>query len=382
MQKSKHLMCNSNIPIDVTCFSVFSHMDFSDQFPVLDSYTYLNTAGSGILSLDITAWRSAHDQEFLSTGSLFRLKKDEFLQSGRNTIAAFFNGNAGRTYLVPNFSNGFNVFLEGLNGPKRFLLFKEDYPSVNYPVESRGHECAYVQVDELLEQNILETIERFKPDVMAFSLVQYASGIKVDPEFLKRLKADHPNLLIVADGTQFCGTAAFDFERSAIDVLIASGYKWLLSGYGNGFVLLSEKACEMLYTNEKRAGLPTEGFLKGRDTLSLFFEPGHLDTLNFGTLFKSVSYLQAYGIENIESKIIRLRDKARKAFIDRGLLPEAVRSRGNHSAIFNLPLPPEKIKELEENDIILTSRGTGARVSFHFYNSENDLHKLLKVIDL
>jgi selenocysteine lyase/cysteine desulfurase len=360
---------------------LFLRMNFSDQFPVLDTYTYLNTANSGILSRNLSAWRNAHDQVFLQTGSLFRLKRDEFLQAGRNTIAVFFNAHAARTYLVPNFSQGFNIFLEGLSGRKRFLLLQEDYPSVNYPVESRGHECAYVQIDDQLELNILETVERFKPEILALSLVQYTNGIKIDLEFLSQLKAAYPELLIVADGTQFCGTAPFDFERSGIDVLIASGYKWLLGGYGNGFVLLTAYAAEALYKNEKRASLPTEGFLTGRNTLSLYFEPGHLDTLNFGTLFNSVTYLLEQGMEHIENKISLLSLTARQAFIDRDLLSTAVKSRKSHSSIYNLMLPSTMTKALQDSGIVVTSRGAGVRVSFHFYNSEDDLKKLLQVID-
>ncbi len=356
-------------------------MDFSHQFPVLNSYSYLNTANSGILSRELLEWRTAHDQDFLLTGSLFRLKRDEFLQNGRETIADFFNGKASHTYLVPNFSFGFNVLLDGLGSPKRFLLLKEDYPSINYPVESRGHECSYVPIDETLEQNILDAIEYVNPEVIAFSLVQYSNGLKIDLDFLKQLKANYPDLLIIADGTQFCGTAQFDFQKSGIDVLICSGYKWLLGGYGNGFVLLSEEAGEKLYVKEKKIPLPTEGFLKNRNTLSLFFEPGHLDTLNFGTLFKSITYLRQQGIEKIENKIYQLTLKARQAFIDRELLSIAVKNRKNHSAIFNLDISFDMIKKLQDNGIIITYRGAGARVSFHFYNSEDNLDNLLQVID-
>lgn len=381
MQKSNALVRNSNICSLKPGFHLLLAMAYTDQFPVLDKFIYLNTANSGILSREQANWRNAHDQEFLSTGSLFRLNRDEFLKEGREAIAIFFNAPINHTYLVPNFSHGFNIFLEGLSGPQRFLLLKEDYPSVNYPVESRGHECAFVPVDENLEGNILNEIERFDPEILAFSLVQYTSGINISLDFLKQVKQRYPNLLIVADGTQFCGTAPFDFESSAIDVLICSGYKWMLGGYGNGFVLLNETAAGQLYTNEKRATLPTEGFLKGRGTMSLYFEPGHLDTLNFGTLFNGVKYLREQGIHQIESRINRLILPAFEAFKERNLLADAVKNRTVHSSIFSLLLPAEKIKELQDNNIILTSRGAGARVSFHFYNSLSDLEALLHIID-
>jgi selenocysteine lyase/cysteine desulfurase len=356
-------------------------MDYVDQFPILGNYTYLNTANSGILSKSLANWRFAHDQDFLANGSLFRSKKDEFLQNGRKSIANFFNANVDRTYLVPNFSHGFNSLLAGLAGRKRFLLLKEDYPSVNYPVESLGHSCTYVTPDENLEQNISEAIERFDPEVLALSLVQYTNGIKIDLNFLKQLKAHHPQLLIVADGTQFCGMAGFDFEGSGIDVLIASGYKWLLGGYGNGFVLITEYAVSQLYQREKGFALPAESFLKDSDTLSLYFEPGHLDTLNFGTLFNAIQFLEQQDMQGLGDKIARLALHARQAFTARQLLSPAVTRRKEHSAIFNLILPEAKIEELQQNDIIFSSRGAGIRASFHFYNSENDLEKLLDIID-
>ena len=39
---------------------------------------------------------------------------------------------------------------------------------------------------------------------------------------------------MIGDGTQFLGAHAFHFNTSPFDVLAASGYKWLLAGFGNG----------------------------------------------------------------------------------------------------------------------------------------------------
>lgn len=356
-------------------------MNFSDQFPVLEAYTYLNTANSGILSRNVVEWRAAHDEDFLLKGSVFRLSKDDFLQNGREALANLFHADASRTYLLPNFSHGFNAVLAGLGAPKRFLLVKDDYPSVNYPVISSGNPHSFVEADEQLEQNILEAINVFQPEVLALSLVQYSTGLKIDFDFLKQLKADHPDLLIIADGTQFCGTTQFNFNLSGIDVLIASGYKWMLGGYGNGFAFMSEMAAKTLYQDAKSFALPVEGFLKGRDTLSLYLEPGHIDTLCLGTLFQSINYLGELGLKTIENKVSELNAKARQAFLDRNLLAAAIANRENYSSIFNLMLPSEFLGHLGEHNIIATSRGTGIRVSFHFYNSENDLEKLLQVID-
>lgn len=287
-------------------------MNFSNHFPVLDSYTYLNTANTGILSQQLSQWRVNHEKEYLKTGSYFHQNRGEFLTKGRNMLAEFFNCSPTHTFLIPNFSYGFNTLLRGFDKQERFLLLKNDYPSISYPVRSLGYVFHEMEINENLEQNILTGVEQHKPTVLALSLVQYSDGIKVDLNFIRQLKQDNPELLIIADGTQLCGTLPFDFLSSGIDVLISSGHKWMLAGYGNGFLLVSERATHRIFNDQKKFELPSEGFLKGRNALSLMFEPGHLDTLNFGTLFNSVIHLNNQGMENINSKINSLALSAKK----------------------------------------------------------------------
>ncbi len=344
-------------------------MPFTEQFPILKTCTYLNTAFSGLLPKSSLDWRRQHDEAFFETGSEFRLAKDDLLQATRSSIARFFHGAADLVYLTPNFSFGFNTLLEGLAKPQRFLLLEEDYPSINQAVKMRGHICYEVKLDEHLEQNLLQGIEQFKPTVLAFSVVQYISGIKTDLNFIKEIKNRYPDLLIIADGTQYCGTAAFSFEQSGLDVLMGSGYKWLLSGYGNGFVMLKEPVITQLYN----AG-------KSQD-LSIYFEPGHLDTLALGSLNQGILLLEQTGISTIEGHIRQLSGQAKAAFTERGLLTAAVIAHADHSSIFNLQLPVSRYDELQAAGIRCAVRGTGIRVSFHYFNTGHDLQRLLQVID-
>ena len=111
------------------------------------------------------------------------------------------------------------------------------------------------------------------------------------------------------------------------------------------------------------------------------FEPGHLDTLNFGSLNHSISFLQSIGFENIESTNQLLCSKARSAFYDRGLLPEWMVKRESQSTIFSLPLKDYQVEKLDAAKILCAARGAGTRFSYHFYNTTNDLEKLLDVLD-
>lgn len=356
-------------------------MSLRNNFPVLKSTTYLNTASSGILYNSLYNWRKEHDLAFLQAGSGFRVQQAAFLEGVKDSLAEFFKADRAFTFLVANFSSGYNAFLDGLSGDHRFLLLTSEYPSVYYQVQSRGFAYDMVSLGDHLEERITEHIRQFKPTVFAFSLVQYSNGVKLDFAFIRELKNMFPELILVADGTQYCGSESFDFGQSPLDVIIASGYKWMLGSYGNGFVLMKEAIASRLYADESGRPLPEEAFLKHKSRLALRFEPGHQDTLSFGSLQHSLSFLTQTGYPFIEAQITTLAQQAKAAFADRGLLDDYVVKRPVHSSILKLNIDDALISKIAGENIAGTVRGPGLRVSFHFYNETEDLDRLLEVID-
>jgi selenocysteine lyase/cysteine desulfurase len=357
-------------------------IDFKMEFPVLSRYTYLNTASCGLISRSIVSWRHEHDTNLLNEGSVFRDLHKPHIESIRASAARFFKASVDEVSLIPNFSFGFNTLLDGLPRGLKVLLLKSDYPSITWAVENRDFDVCYADIDENLEENIETAVQEHRPDVIALSLVQYITGIKIDLDFIKRLKAYHPNLIIIADGTQFLGTSDFNFSESGLDVLIASCYKWLLAGYGNAIIMVKEDAQKRI--SPKAIGFnSSDAIYSGREDITFVkrFEPGHQDTLNYGSLQKSLEMLEKIGMDVVEEKIKLLTSEAKRRFEELDLLNDAVVKREQHSSIFNIKAKNGLFQKLKDNNIICSQRGKGIRVSFHFYNSLEDLDKLIEVIN-
>lgn len=349
-------------------------------FPVLQQYVYLNTAASGLLSEKVFDFRQEHDLDLLISGSILKEKQGKLLAEVRESVGSFFNCAPNRVALVPNFSFGFNTLLEGIDRSKRVLLLKDDYPSINWAVTSRDFEVNFAAIDEHLETNIEEAFSAKMPDIFAFSIVQYINGIKLQIDFLKQLKQKYPDTLFVADGTQYCGTEKFDFEDSGLDVLIASSYKWLNAGYGNAFILFNEKAAEKIAP--KSSGFNSlQGKYKAQEGNFIGkFEPGHQDTLNFGSLMVALKFLNEVGMELVEERVGELKELAKKEFTNLGLLEEMVVKRPLHSSIFNIKGDYKLFQHLRSKDIICSQRGEGIRLSFHYFNTTEELEILIKVL--
>ncbi len=299
----------------------------------------------------------------------------------RSTIAHFFSCKTDNVALTPNFSLGMNLLLDGLDKKHKVLLLEEDYPSVNWPFEKRGFQIDYVEIDEHLEEKIYKEVKSKKISILALSIVQWLDGIQVDLDFLKNLKKEFPDLCIIADGTQFLGISDFDFEASAIDVLGTSTYKWLLSGYGNGFFLFKNRAKE-LFSVSSLGFNSVSGDLsrKGKVEFAKHLEPGHLDTFNFGSLKFSLESMKRIGMHTIEDQNRRLRKKAMDELGGLGLLKESILNRKNHGNILNILGDERCFQELTYNGIVCAQRGDGIRLSFHYYNNENDIETVINVL--
>ena len=352
-----------------------------NEFPVLRNGIYANTAVYGLLYESLLDWRQEHDLDFLIHGSDMREKTLKVISDTRKAVGQFFNCKRENVALVNNFSTGLNVLLEGLDRKKKVLLVEGDYPSLNWAFENRGFEISYVQMVAKCEERIHEIIKKNHINVLALSLVQWLDGFYIDSEFLKRLKKEFPNLIIIADGTQFCGSVDFNFDDSGIDVLGASAYKWLLAGYGNGFMLFSDRIKDEVSIHNIGFNA-ANGDFENKDHIRFakLFEPGHLSSLNFGSLKFSMDYFTKIGMDKITAHNQKLSEKAKSEFQELGLLDHKFKSRSIHSTIFNIKVDETTFQHLLDNEVYCAQRGQGVRLSFHLYNTEDDIDAIVKIL--
>lgn len=352
------------------------------QFPILQQYIYANTPVFGPMYDGLVDWRQERDLDVLIHATEMPKKRADLLEETQAIIGEIFNCKQENIALINNFSTGINFLLEGLNKSSKVLVLEKDYPSVNWPFERREFEIQAVKIDENVEDAITEVLEKEEIDVLAFAIVNWQNGIKINLEFIKELKLKYPELLIIADGTQFMGTQEFSFENSGIDVLITSGYKWLLGGYGNGFMLLSDFteqriAVRSIGNNTASDTIRQEGTI----TFAKYFEPGHLSDHSFGSLQFSLNFLNEIGMSVIGTQNNILSEKATAVFGGMNLLETKVTKRKSaHSTIFNIKGDDALFQHLIDNGVMCAKRGKGIRFGFHFYNTIEEIDEIAKLI--
>ena len=326
---------------------------------------YLDSAKAGPMYYELLDWRYKYERKSLVEKSQIRNSHENLVKDVEKKICKFFNVKDGNVFFTKSFSLGFHSLLNEIKRKPSFLVLEDDYPSMSEAIISKGFEIIYVKNDAFVEKNIENAVKKYKPNFIAISIVQWIDGLQIDINFLKYLKKKYSEISIIADGTQFCGTSKFDFSKSPFDVLISSGYKWMLSGYGVAFILVKKN----FYLNKF--------FNSDYNELKKSIDIGHYDMLSIGSLGFSIDKLKPM-IGKIEKKLISFSKFFKKELESINMLDKKIKIRKSHSTIFNLKDSDEKLFEhLIDHKMICSKRGKGVRVSFNFFNTKSEIKKLI-----
>ena len=353
------------------------------QFPGLHSGIYANTPACGLISQQVADWRREQDQSFLEAGALVFGYQQKILSQTRNTLRAFLGVQNERALaLVPNFSWGFNALLNGISSDLKVLTLEGEYPSLLWPLQQRGFEITAVPKNEQTEERMTDLLKDGSYGILAISLVQWLDGFQINLNWLKQIKLLHPDLIILADGTQYCGIEPFDFDHSGIDVLGSSGYKWMLGGYGNGFFCFNDRMLEQIQLDQQGFG-SVRGVADRRPEIGLAesLEPGHQDSLSLGSLGQAVEQISQWGIELVAEQNAKLRQAVETHIGSKGLLDDFCFARPCHGMIYSFPFSEERWKRLNDEARVHCAQREGRiRIGFHFYNVVEEVEQIASLL--
>src|SRR6266496_3243524 len=129
-----------------------------------------------------------------------------------------------------------NVIVDALTGRGEVISCVLEFPVSTIPWMHRRIPVHFVK--SVNGEVPIEEIRRAmtpKTGVLSLSHVQFSNGFRSDLEELGGAKGEH---MLVVNASQSAGVFALDVKRMKIDALCATGHKWMLAGYGSGFLYL------------------------------------------------------------------------------------------------------------------------------------------------
>ncbi|HEU4597970.1 MAG TPA: aminotransferase class V-fold PLP-dependent enzyme, partial [Pyrinomonadaceae bacterium] len=209
------------------------------DFPVAARMAYLNSAGAGPVPSCVLEASTQFYRETLESGD--RLW-DEWLarrERARESVARLINAEPDEIAFTTNTSSGMNLIVDALEGAGEVVSCELEFPVSTIPWMHRGVPVQLVKAREgemRIEDVLAAAGER--EGVICLSHVQYSNGFRADLEALGAHKGRHT---LVVNAAQSAGVFPIDVKRMRIDALCSTGHKWMLAGYGSGFVYLSRE---------------------------------------------------------------------------------------------------------------------------------------------
>lgn len=354
------------------------------QFPVTETCTYLNAAAAGPLARSTRAAATNYYDLMMTDGDVHW---DEWLaqrEEVRRKVAAFINAEPDEIGLTTNTSSGMNAIVDALETNGEVISCDLEFPVTTLPWMNRRIPVHLVKsvngkvaIDDLVHAMNSQT------GTISISHVQFSNGFRVDLEALGKAKGDHA---LVINASQSAGVFEIDVKRAKIDALCSTGHKWLLSGYGSGFVYLSR---ELLSKSRPRS----MGWLSVDDPYAMKNREMHLrhdaaarvelGCPNFAGMFAlgaSIELTTGIGLKAIEERSLFLNRVLTDRLIEAGwnvLSPLDNESMRSAETVVSLEEPGKVVAKLAEKKIIVTEKPQGIRIATHFFNNEDDIEQLM-----
>ena len=358
------------------------------NFPVTRNKVYLNHAAHSPLPKPVrdAMWKCV--EEFSEYGDAADL------DDGKSSFARLVNAARDEIALVENTSIGLNIIanlLSYLSG-SNVVTTDLEYPSAVYPWLKRKLGVALRYVGNKAGKILLEDLERAVDDktvAVAISHVEYANGFRFDLKALSEIAHRHGAYLIV-DAIQSLGALPVDVRRDDVDFLTAGCYKWMLGPPGVGYLYLREELIEKFeppfigWASVKPEVFETTDpyeirHLNLSDTASRF-EVGTPSRVSAYGAATALKLLLNMGIENVEKRILELTDHLIERLMEKSLKLQTPLEPECRSGIVNFLIdnPQERTNKLAERGIIVSARSHGIRVSPHFYNTDEEINRLVE----
>lgn len=354
------------------------------NFPVTERVAYLNSAAAGPVSIASQAAAAGYYEKMMRDGDVHWNRWLADREAVRKKIAAFINAEPEEIAFTTNTSQGMNVIVDALEDRGEVISSELEFPVTTLPWMHRRIPVHLLPArdDEVLIGDV-EGAMTAKTGVIALSHVQYSNGFRIDPESLGKIKGRHA---LVINAAQSAGAFEIDVKRMKIDALCATGHKWLLSGYGSGFVYLSRELLDQ--------SLPRSiGWLSVEDPFEMRndeLRPRHdaaarveLGCPHFAGIFSlgaSLDLIGEIGAENIQARVLDLNRFATSRLAEDGwkvLSPLQNESSRSAETLVKVAHPGKVVRQLLGRGVIVTEKPEGIRVATHFFNNEEDVERLL-----
>jgi selenocysteine lyase/cysteine desulfurase len=359
------------------------------DFPVTERLAYLNSAGAGPVSRASLEAATGFYRETQDSGDRRWLDWLERRERARAAVARLINAEPDEIAFTTNTSTGMNLIIDALEGRGEVISCELEFPVSTIPWMHRGIGVNMLPArgggGELALEDLRAAMNA-RTGIICLSHVQYSNGWRAPLAEIGAFKGTHA---FVVNAAQSAGVFQLDVKRMKIDALCSTGHKWMLAGFGSGFVYLSRALLEETrpraigwLSAENPFSMRNDEF-QVRGDAAARAEMGCPHFAGIFSLGAAAEYLSRIGTREIERRALALNRRLTEQLAEAGwrvlspLGDEGMRSAETLVAAVD---PARVARHLSTRGVAVTQKPEGIRVATHFFNDDEDIARLVAAL--
>jgi selenocysteine lyase/cysteine desulfurase len=357
------------------------------EFPIFAHTTYLNSCSQGALSHRVRAAYQEYLDGWDEHGAEWAVWVER-ADAARAAFARLLKADPTELAVTTSVTQGVSGIVSALDlkARPRIVISEYEFPTVGqiaHAQELRGAEVAHVRPADdgsIPTERFAEAIDE-RTALVCCTTVSYRTGHRHDVAQIARLAHD-AGALCLADSYQAIGAVDFDARALGVDFVTGGTVKYLLGSSGLGFLYVRRELHEQLlpsqtgwFADEDIFQMDISDYSPARDARR--FDAGTPPVPNIYAGLAGMSIIEEAGPAAIEEHVAGLTTRLIDGAEELGAHVVTPRAARSPLVCIRSTDVNALVAALAAERIVVSERDSSLRVSFHLYNVEEDVDRVL-----
>jgi|ERR1035441_2486405 selenocysteine lyase/cysteine desulfurase len=364
-------------------------LQIRSRFNIFKHKIYLNSCSQGPLSDAVQAGLEDFMASWHEQGSPWELWVNQY-EAARTAFAQFIHASPDEVAIVTSVSAGINGVASALNfhQRKKVVMGEFEFPTMGHVwlgQRVRGAEVQFVRAEgnRIPAANYEKTVDR-NTLIVPLTHVCFKNGFRSEVNAVTQI-AHRCGALVMLDDYQDCGTRPIDVKALDVDFFVTGTLKYLLGPPGLAFMYVRKELISSLVPTVTGWFAQANPFAYDPKLFDLSptarrFESGSPSVPNVYAALPGFQLLQEIGLENVAGHIKRLAQSLLSCAHDLGIRAKTPADSAGPLVVLQCKDSTSLVQKFAESNIVASNRHDGLRISFHVYNTLDDVKAVVEVL--
>lgn len=359
------------------------------RFSIFREKIYVNSCSQGALSDSVEGAMRDYLESWHRGGSPWDLWVEQY-EKARAAFARWINAKPEEVAVVASASAGVNAVASALDyGPRAGVVLGEfEFPTMGHvwlAQQARGARVRFLDSqDGRLPASIYERAIGSDTLVVPLTRVCFMNGFRSDVAAVTRA-AHEQGALVLLDDYQDSGTRPVDVKKLGVDFFVTGTLKYLLSPPGLAFLYVREELVPTLTPTISGWFAQANPFAFDPRTFDLApaarrFEAGTPPIPSIYGFLAGLELVGSVGMDKIAAHVAALAQALIKGARALGIQVKTPEDSVGPLVVLRSKNAEAMLARLAARNIVASSRHDGVRISFHFYNTIDDVSTVLEAL--